>query len=53
MGLPGQFSLTINSRFYAPSLRALTDDLLPDFPEALLSEARRIAANLPPLPELE
>lgn len=41
------------ARFYAPSLRALTDDLLPDFPEALLPEARRIAADLPPLPELE
>lgn len=41
------------SRFYAPSLRALEDDLLPDFPQALLPEARRIAANLPPLPELE
>lgn len=41
------------ARFYASSLRALQDDLLPDFPEALLPEARRVAANLPPLPELE
>ena len=41
------------ARFYAPSLRALTDDLLPDFPDTLFPEAGRIAATLPPLPDLE
>ncbi|MDX8535942.1 hypothetical protein RFM41_33795 [Mesorhizobium sp. VK25A] len=39
--------------FYASSLRALTHDLLPDFPDELLPKARRIAATLPPLPDLE
>jgi hypothetical protein len=39
--------------FYAPSLRVLTDDLLPDFPSALMPEAQRIAGALPPLPDLE
>ena len=41
------------ARFYAPSLRVLADNLLPDFPDELKPEAHRIAAVLPPLPDLE
>lgn len=39
--------------FYASSLRVLTDDLLPAFPAEMTAEAERVAATLPPLPELE
>lgn len=39
--------------FYAPSLRVLTDDLLPAFPAELMPEAERLAAALLPLPDLE
>jgi hypothetical protein len=38
---------------YAPSYRALTQDILPDFPDALRAEALALAAMMPPLPELE
>jgi hypothetical protein len=38
---------------YAPSHRALTQDILPDFPDALRAEAQALAAIMPPLPELE
>ncbi|MBA4751930.1 MAG: site-specific integrase [Sphingopyxis sp.] len=39
--------------FYAPSLRVLTQDLLPAFPDHMLAAAEQIVENLPPLPELE
>jgi hypothetical protein len=38
---------------YAPSYHALTQDILPDFPDALRAEALALAAMMPPLPELE
>src|SRR5258706_1233841 len=38
---------------YAPSYRALTHDILPDFPDALRVEALALAAMMPALPELE
>jgi hypothetical protein len=38
---------------YAPSYRALTHDILPDFPDALRAEALAMAAMMPALPELE
>lgn len=38
---------------YAPSYRALTQDILPDFPDALRAEAAALAALMPPLPVLE
>lgn len=38
---------------YAPSYRALTQDVLPDFPDALRADALALAATMPPLPELE
>lgn len=38
---------------YAPSWRILTQDILPDFPVELHEAARRIAASMPLLPELE
>jgi hypothetical protein len=38
---------------YAPSYRALTQDILPDFPDALRAEALALAATMPLLPELE
>jgi hypothetical protein len=38
---------------YAPSLRILTDDILPDFPESLRAEAESRALALPILPALE
>jgi hypothetical protein len=38
---------------YAPSYRALTHDILPDFPDALHAEALALAATMPPLPDLE
>jgi hypothetical protein len=38
---------------YAPSYRALTHDILPDFPDALRAEALALAATMPALPELE
>ena len=38
---------------YAPSYRALTQDILPDFSDALRAEALTLAAIMPPLPELE
>lgn len=41
------------NRLYAPSWRILTQDILPDFPAELHEAARRIAASMPPLPELE
>lgn len=39
--------------FYAPSLRVLTQDLLPAFPDHMLAAAEQIVENLPPLPDLE
>ena len=38
---------------YAPSLRILTDDILPDFPHSLHAEAKRWMSALPTLPALE
>ncbi|MCA1444657.1 hypothetical protein I6F07_31680 [Ensifer sp. IC4062] len=38
---------------YAPSLRILTDDILPDFPPSLRAEAEGRMLALPILPELE
>src|SRR5208282_4341531 len=38
---------------YAPSLRILTDDILPDFPHSLHAEAERWMSALPTLPALE
>lgn len=38
---------------YAPSLRILTDDILPDFPQSLHAEAERRMSTLPRLPALE
>lgn len=38
---------------YAPSWRILTQDILRDFPSELHEAARRIAASMPSLPELE
>ena len=38
---------------YAPSLRILTDDILPDFLPSLRAEAERRASTLPILPALE
>jgi hypothetical protein len=38
---------------YAPSLRILTDDILPDFPHSLYAEAERWRSALPTLPALE
>jgi hypothetical protein len=38
---------------YAPSYRALTQDILPNFPDALHAEAQALAATMLPLPELE
>src|SRR6202030_143400 len=38
---------------YAPSYRAITQDILPDFPDTLRAEALALAAMMPPLPELE
>jgi hypothetical protein len=38
---------------YAPSHRILVNDILPDFPNGLHDEARRIMAGLPNLPVLE
>ncbi len=38
---------------YAPSLRILTDDILPDFPQSLHAEAERRMLTLPTLPVLE
>jgi len=38
---------------YAPSLRILTDDILPDFPQSLHAEAERRMSTLPTLPALE
>lgn len=39
--------------FYAPSLRAIEQDLLPAFPESLLGEASALAEKLPILPDVE
>jgi hypothetical protein len=38
---------------YAPSYRILVNDILPDFPDGLRDEARRVMAELPTLPVLE
>ena len=38
---------------YAPSLRILTDDILPDFPPSLRAEAKGRMLALPILPALE
>jgi hypothetical protein len=38
---------------YAPSLRILVDDILPDFPESFRAEAERRMLALPTLPALE
>ena len=38
---------------YAPSLRILTDDILPDFPHSLRAEAEGRMLALPILPALE
>lgn len=38
---------------YAPSLRILVDDILPDFPQSLHAEAERRMSTLPILPALE
>ena len=38
---------------YAPSLRILTDDILPDFPQSLHAEAERRMSTLRTLPALE
>lgn len=38
---------------YAPSHRAVVEDILPDFPDHLAGPARALAAALPPLPALE
>ena len=38
---------------YAPSLRILVDDILPDFPQSLHAEAKRRMSTLPILPALE
>jgi hypothetical protein len=38
---------------YAPSYRALVDDILPDFPPELAAVAEQQRAQLPLLPELE
>lgn len=38
---------------YAPSYRIIVDDILPDFPEALRSEAEARIPTLPQVPELE
>lgn len=38
---------------YAPSHRILAEDILPDFPAALLTAAERIIPTLPPLPDPE
>ncbi len=38
---------------YAPSLRILTGDILPDFPQSLHTEAERRMSTLPTLPALE
>lgn len=45
---PIRFSL-----FYAPSLKVLTQDLVPAFPLEMISNAERLMPALPPLPELE
>jgi hypothetical protein len=45
---PIRFSL-----FYAPSLRVLTQDLLPAFPPEMMPDAERLIPALPPLPDLE
>jgi hypothetical protein len=45
---PIRFSL-----FYAPSLRVLTQDLLPAFPPEMMPDAERHIPALPPLPDLE
>ncbi|WP_272800643.1 site-specific integrase [Sphingobium sp. AntQ-1] len=39
--------------FYAPSLRVLTQDLLPAFPLEMMPDAERLMLALPPLPDLE
>ncbi len=39
--------------FYAPSLRVLTQDLLPPFPLEMMPDAERLISILPPLPDLE
>jgi integrase len=38
---------------YAPTYRALTGDILPDFPQALYERAVGLAQGLPPLADLE
>lgn len=40
-------------RFYAPSLRALAEDLLPAFPPEMMPDAERLIPVLPPLPDME
>lgn len=41
------------SLLYAPSWKILTQDILPDFPLEMHEAARKLAANMPALPELE
>ena len=41
------------SLFYAPSLRALEQDLLPAFPQHLTEQAEALLQTLPSLPDLE
>jgi len=41
------------NRFYAPSLRVLTQDLLPAFPPGMWPDAEQRVLDLPSLPDLE